>query len=454
MESPLGCGWSLRGTHRDLTYPAVGVSPSLSADAYTLGSTDHDDRRPTSRCPDGSGGGGQDGAAAVIRRLQGVVGPSPVRNDVKLGGLGLPAAGDSPALTITGSPSPPLLQEDKLSGPVAGGTSFVRLRQEGKLTLQHEVKLSGLGQMCLHSRRIQSGIKHSRLSSPWRPQVSSPILAEVNRPYEKVLSAAGIKALKSSCSIVLLLLLTICVFGSSISQDCPTPEVVGPSAVRNDVKLGGLGLSAAGDRPVLSVTRLAQSSPPTRGKTVWARSRGQVIVRLCQEGKLTLHHEVKLSGLGTGDRVSVGSARRVSWPSVIEVKLSGLVRSLSSIKKSSRRCTHVCRLPGWLKYPLSLLAKVDRPYKKVLPVGSHQSLKIKATPSSSFSCLQMVVLGPRLSKNVPPQKHDLDRTLWKKIQVRRLQPPTSSPPSKSLVSGVFFPRIGKWKMSKISDPFR
>ena len=37
LESPLGCGWSLRGTHRDLTYPTARMSPSLSADAYTLG---------------------------------------------------------------------------------------------------------------------------------------------------------------------------------------------------------------------------------------------------------------------------------------------------------------------------------------------------------------------------------------------------------------------------------
>ena len=31
----------------------------------------------------------------------------------------------------------------KLSGPVAGGPAVCRLRQEGKLALQHEVKLLG-----------------------------------------------------------------------------------------------------------------------------------------------------------------------------------------------------------------------------------------------------------------------------------------------------------------------
>ena len=64
-----------------------------------------------------------------------------VRDDVKLGGLGLPAAGDSPVLSVTGSPSPLLLQEVKLSGPGSGGPEVVRLRQEGKLALPHEVKL-------------------------------------------------------------------------------------------------------------------------------------------------------------------------------------------------------------------------------------------------------------------------------------------------------------------------
>ena len=39
------------------------------------------------------------------------------------------------------SPSPPLLHEVKLSGPVAGGSQVCRLRQEGKLALLHEVKL-------------------------------------------------------------------------------------------------------------------------------------------------------------------------------------------------------------------------------------------------------------------------------------------------------------------------
>ena len=36
MKSPLGCGWSLRGTHPDLVYPAPRMTPSLSATAYML----------------------------------------------------------------------------------------------------------------------------------------------------------------------------------------------------------------------------------------------------------------------------------------------------------------------------------------------------------------------------------------------------------------------------------
>ena len=396
------------------------MSPSLSADAYTLGSTDHDDRRPTSRCPDGSGGGGQDGAAAVLQKLQGVVGPSPVRNDVKLGGLGLPAAGDSPALTVTGSPSPPLLQEDKLSGPVAGGTSFVRLRQEGKLTLQHEVKLSGLGQMCLHSRRIQSGIKHSRLSSPWMPQVSLPLLAEVNRPYEKVLSVAGIKALKSSCSIVLLLLLTICVFGSSISQECPTPEVVGPSAVRNDVKLGGLGLPAAGDSPVLSVT--GSPSPPLlqEDKLSGPAAGGTSFVRLRQEGKLTLRHEVKLSGLGQS---RLYSQKIQSW-------------------MYSRLST-----PWMAQVSLSQLAKVDRPYKKVLPVGY-----IKALESSYSIVLRLLLtIGGfgSLTLQKCPTPVICSRPNPVEEKVGRLQPPNSSSPLKTLDCWSVF--SNNWKMENVQN---
>ena len=78
---------------------------------------------------------------------------SVVRNDVKLGGLGLPAAGDSLALSVTGSPSPPLLHEDKLSGCGAGGPDSRRLRQEGKLALPHEVKLLVPGDSA--SRRIK-----------------------------------------------------------------------------------------------------------------------------------------------------------------------------------------------------------------------------------------------------------------------------------------------------------
>ena len=68
--------------------------------------------------------------------------PSGVRDDVKLGGLGLYAALGRRNRTALGSPSPPLLHEVKLSGPVAGGPAVCRLRQEGKLALRHEVKLS------------------------------------------------------------------------------------------------------------------------------------------------------------------------------------------------------------------------------------------------------------------------------------------------------------------------
>ena len=46
--------------------------------------------------------------------------PSSVRNDVKLGGLGHATLGRRIVLPC-GSPSPPLLHEDKLSGPGSGG---------------------------------------------------------------------------------------------------------------------------------------------------------------------------------------------------------------------------------------------------------------------------------------------------------------------------------------------
>ena len=36
LRSPLGCGWSLRGTHPDLQYGAPQLPPSLSAAAYVL----------------------------------------------------------------------------------------------------------------------------------------------------------------------------------------------------------------------------------------------------------------------------------------------------------------------------------------------------------------------------------------------------------------------------------
>ena len=37
LESPLGCGWSLRGSHPDLVYPHPRRCPSLSAAGYALG---------------------------------------------------------------------------------------------------------------------------------------------------------------------------------------------------------------------------------------------------------------------------------------------------------------------------------------------------------------------------------------------------------------------------------
>ena len=106
LESPLGCGWALRGTHPDL------AKPTTSMPAYAIQNAD---REP---------------------------GPRSVRDDGKLGGLGHATLGRSIILPC-GSPSPPLLHEDKLSGPGSGGLEVVRLRQEGKLTLLHEVKLSG-----------------------------------------------------------------------------------------------------------------------------------------------------------------------------------------------------------------------------------------------------------------------------------------------------------------------
>ena len=36
LRSPLGCGWSLRGTHPDLSYSPTQLAPSLSAEAYML----------------------------------------------------------------------------------------------------------------------------------------------------------------------------------------------------------------------------------------------------------------------------------------------------------------------------------------------------------------------------------------------------------------------------------
>ena len=36
LRSPLGCGWSLRGTHPDLSYSPTQLTPSLSAEAYML----------------------------------------------------------------------------------------------------------------------------------------------------------------------------------------------------------------------------------------------------------------------------------------------------------------------------------------------------------------------------------------------------------------------------------
>ena len=106
LESPLGCGWALRGTHPDL------AKPTSSVPAYALPNADREQ------------------------------GPRGVRDDGKLGGLGHATLGRSIILPC-GSPSPPLLHEDKLSGPGSGGPEVVRLRQEGKLTLLHEVKLSG-----------------------------------------------------------------------------------------------------------------------------------------------------------------------------------------------------------------------------------------------------------------------------------------------------------------------
>ena len=79
--------------------------------------------------------------------------------------------------------------------------------------------------------------------------------------------------------------------------DAPSFGPRSPPAVRDDVKLGGLGLYATQGRS--SRTALGSPSPP-------------------------LLQEVKLSGLGAGGTNLVGSVRRVIWPSIQEVKLSGL----------------------------------------------------------------------------------------------------------------------------------
>ena len=42
LRSPLGCGWSLRGSHPDLQYTGPQLSPSLSAAAYVLGQANQD----------------------------------------------------------------------------------------------------------------------------------------------------------------------------------------------------------------------------------------------------------------------------------------------------------------------------------------------------------------------------------------------------------------------------
>ena len=72
-----------------------------------------------------------------------------VRDDVKLGGLGLHAVCGKVCHAATDSPSPPLLHEYKLPGPGAGGTEQEGLRHEPKLSLLHEDKLSGIGPTCL-----------------------------------------------------------------------------------------------------------------------------------------------------------------------------------------------------------------------------------------------------------------------------------------------------------------
>ena len=68
-----------------------------------------------------------------------------------------------------GSPSPPLLHEVKLSGPVAGGPGFVRLRQEGKLALQSrgktaQAKFAAGGQDIVGSARRVSWSSCTRLN--------------------------------------------------------------------------------------------------------------------------------------------------------------------------------------------------------------------------------------------------------------------------------------------------
>ena len=125
LESPIGCGWSLRGSHPGLSTTGQDVSTpgqDVSTPGQGVSTAGQDVHWSSVHCsPQGSRRDGE---------YEGSDKPE-LRDEGKLGRLG-------------GRPDPPsrpLLHEDKLPGLVAGGQVVCRLRQEGKLVLLHEVKL-------------------------------------------------------------------------------------------------------------------------------------------------------------------------------------------------------------------------------------------------------------------------------------------------------------------------
>ena len=252
LESPLGCGWALRGTHPDL------AKPTTSMPAYAIQNAD---REP---------------------------GPRGVRDDGKLGGLGHAALGRSNR-TALGSPSPPLLHEVKLSGPVAGGLSVVRLRQEGKLVLQHEVKLCGSGTgggVDVKSASTRASQVTVDPAPPILQSGGSSANCQSHSPLKDLggLGGLGHAALGRSNRTAL---------GS------PSPPLL------HEVKLSG---PVAGGPDVVRLRQEGKLALQHEVKLFGPVAGGLSVVRLRQEGKLVLQHEVKLCGSGTGGGVDVKSA--------------------------------------------------------------------------------------------------------------------------------------------------